>query len=214
MERPVSIILADDHTMFRQAISQLLKLLPGVQVIGEAANGKALVELARQWKPDIIFADINMPVMNGLEATSIIKAELPAIKIVALSMLDESGRIAAMMDAGADGYLLKNAGKEELKSAIEALCKGETYFCIETAKILEREKRNLKQVTMEADLTKREKEVLLLLCREMTNQQIAARLFISTRTVDGHRERIRLKTNTHNIAGLIFYAFRHGLIKL
>ena len=197
------IILADDHKMFREGLVQLLTQQPDIEVVAEADNGEMLLTLTRKWLPDIIFADINMPVMDGVEATRIINKEFPSIYIIALSMLDEVSIIEDMLGAGAQGYLLKNAGKVELRQAIDAVQKEQQYLCTETAMKLAKEKTRLKPIKAKTNLSDREIEVLLLLCKGYNNKQISDILYISLRTVEGHRERMREKTGNQNVAGMI-----------
>lgn len=208
------IILADDHKMFREGLVQLLTQQPDIEVVAEADNGEMLLTLTRKWLPDIIFADINMPVMDGVEATRIINKEFPSIYIIALSMLDEVSIIEDMLGAGAQGYLLKNAGKVELRQAIDAVQKEQQYLCTETAMKLAKEKTRLKPIKAKTNLSDREIEVLLLLCKGYNNKQISDILYISLRTVEGHRERMREKTGNQNVAGMIMYALRNGLLEL
>ena len=193
---------------------QLLTQQQGIEVVAEADNGEMLLTLTRKWLPDIIFADINMPVMDGVEATRIINKEFPSIYIIALSMLDEVSIIEDMLGAGAQGYLLKNAGKVELRKAIDAVQKEQQYLCTETAMKLAKEKTRLKPIKAKTNLSDREIEVLLLLCKGYNNKQISDILYISLRTVEGHRERMREKTGNQNLAGMIMYALRNGLLVL
>lgn len=193
---------------------QLLTQQPDIEVVAEADNGEMLLTLTRKWLPDIIFADINMPVMDGVEATRIINKEFPSIYIIALSMLDEVSIIEDMLGAGAQGYLLKNAGKVELRQAIDAVQKEQQYLCTETAMKLAKEKTRLKPIKAKTNLSDREIEVLLLLCKGYNNKQISDILYISLRTVEGHRERMREKTGNQNVAGMIMYALRNGLLEL
>jgi len=215
-EIPIRIILADDHEIFRDGFKAMLKKQPSVELIGEAANGEELVELTRRLKPDVVVTDIKMPRMDGLQATKILSKEFPEIGIVALSMIDEETLIVDMMEAGAKGYLLKNAHKTEIIEAIKAVNEGSIYYCDgATAKLIKMIAKSdkipfIKKVS-KPDLSQKEIDVILLICQEKTNKEIADHLNLSIRTIEGYRDRIFEKVGAKNSAGVVVYAIRNKI---
>lgn len=216
MNKIIQIIIADDHSIIRDGISALLKGGKQIEVAGTAANGREVIELLRTISADIVIMDINMPHCNGLEATKIITKEFPDVKVIALTMYDQSDSVKTMVEAGAWGYLFKDSTREELIDAIETVFKGRKYF---NNKIFELLLMNSENATEENEteksiLTIREKEVLKLIAAEMTSQQIADKLFLSIKTVNAHRRNLIQKAGVKNTAGLVKYALEQGLIKL
>lgn len=216
MNKIIQIIIADDHSIIRDGISALLKGGKQIEVAGTAANGREVIELLRTISADIVIMDINMPHCNGLEATKIITKEFPEVKVIALTMYDQSDSVKTMVEAGAWGYLFKDSTREELIDAIETVFKGRKYF---NNKIFELLLMNSENATEENEteksiLTIREKEVLKLIAAEMTSQQIADKLFLSIKTVNAHRRNLIQKAGVKNTAGLVKYALEQGLIKL
>lgn len=216
MNKVIQIIIADDHSIIRDGISALLKGEKQIEVAGTAANGREVIELLRTISADIVIMDINMPHCNGLEATKIITKEFPDVKVIALTMYDQSDSVKTMVEAGAWGYLFKDSTREELIDAIETVFKGRKYF---NNKIFELLLMNSENATEENEteksiLTIREKEVLKLIAAEMTSQQIADKLFLSIKTVNAHRRNLIQKAGVKNTAGLVKYALEQGLIKL
>jgi two-component system nitrate/nitrite response regulator NarL len=209
----VKLMIADDHQMIIDGIKSILEGEEEVALIGEALHGKQLMKLIAANEPDIVLMDINMPQMDGVEATRYIKKEYPNIKVIALSMYNERGFILQMIESGADGYLLKNTGKELLMEAIHAVSAGEHFFGAEVTKEVMNGLRS-PQLTQEVVLTKREKEVIELIVNEFTTDQIAERLFISHHTVESHRKNILSKMGVKNTAGLVKYAIQQGIVML
>ena len=210
----IQIVLADDHQLFRNGLKILLDAFKEFNVVGEAANGEEVVRIVSNCGCDIVLMDINMPLMDGIEATQRCIAINPNIKIIALSMYGEEEYYYRMVDAGAKGFILKDSDISEVKDAIFAVYNGGNYFSQELLynviqKIKTRETEN-----KVANLSKREKEILLKICEGMSNQEIADTLFISKRTVDNHRANLLSKTNSKNTASLILYAIKNKIIKI
>jgi DNA-binding NarL/FixJ family response regulator len=213
---PIKIILADDHEIFRDGFKAMLKKQPSVELIGEASDGEELVELTRKLKPDVVVTDIKMPKMDGLQAAKILSEEFPGMGIVALSMIDEENLIVDMMEAGAKGYLLKNAHKNEIIEAIKAVDEGHIYYCDGTSAklsrmIAESNKIPFGKKISRPELTQKEIDVVLLICQEKTNKEIADRLNLSIRTIEGYRDRIFEKIGARNSAGVVIYAIRNKI---
>ena len=209
----IQIMLVDDHNIIRDGIRVLLEDEIGFHITAEAENGKEAVKACEDHDFDLIIMDISMPKMNGIEATEKIKKEYPDIKILALTMMDEDQHIRKMIEAGASGYILKSSGKEELVDAITSILDGKHYFSQDAAfsVMMDLVKGEGKPTSL-GNLTEREREVLELIVKEYTNQEIADELFISIRTVDSHRRNLLQKTGAKNTAGLVMYAIRHNLV--
>ncbi|WP_372755377.1 response regulator [Labilibaculum sp.] len=214
MTKALKIALVDDHDLFREGLCFLLHNQANQPEIKEASNGIKLLELLRNWQADIILMDIEMPEMNGIEATREVLKTYPDTKIIALSMHANENYYSEMIDAGAKAFLLKNSHFEEVQRAISDVQAGRNYFSPE---ILESIVRNLNQKSnhkLKLDLTQREIEVLYNICKGYSNQEIADLLFISKRTVDKHRENILLKTESKNTAALVIYAIKQHIFEL
>jgi DNA-binding NarL/FixJ family response regulator len=208
-----SIIIADDHQMFIDGIKVLLLQEPAISVIGEALNGKELLDLLKKQTPDIILMDINMPVLDGIEATKIIRKKYPTVKILMLTMYSSKQYITSMIAAGANGYILKNTGKEELMKAIEVLQGGNSYYSQEvTSRIMESFRKKDMHTEVNPELTEREKEVLILIAEEFTASEIGDKLNISHYTVDAHRKNMLSKCNVRTTVGLVKFAMERGLL--
>ena len=216
----IKLLLVDDHKVLRDGIRYMLALQEKINVnVDEAENGSEAIAMAKQFSYDVIIMDINMPDVNGIEATEEIIKNNKDAKILALSMHDEEYYIVKMIQAGAKGYILKSIGSEELLQAIIKVSHGEKYYSSEAAlklmgnyhdDIVERKPR--KRESYKGILSKRELEVLKLIANEYTNDQIAKKLFISKRTVDSHRQNMLGKTQAKNTAGLLRYAVKNNLI--
>jgi DNA-binding NarL/FixJ family response regulator len=210
----VRIIIADDHQMFIDGIKSLLINEKDIKVIGEALNGKEVLSLLEKKPADIILLDVNMPEMDGIEATKLIRRQHPDVKILMLTMYNNQEFIFGLMNAGASGYILKNTGKKELLEAIKSVTEGKTYYSKEvTETILQNfSKTPAEQSADLAHLTEREKDVLKLIAQEFNTHEIAEQLFISTNTVETHRKNLLSKIKAKNIAGLVKFAIQTGLI--
>jgi len=208
----IHIIITDDHQLFRNGLKILLNSFPDFEVTGEASNGEEFVNLLKNTKAEIALMDINMPEMDGIEATRRGLRINPEINIIALSMYGEEEYYYKMIDAGARGFLLKDSNINEVREAILTVIRGGSYF---SQKLLYNVIQKIKHRENEikaAHLSKREKEILVKICEGLSNQQIADALFISKRTVDKHRANLLGKTNSKNTASLILYAIRNRLI--
>lgn len=213
----LKILIADDHTLFRNGLKMLLNGTPGYQVTAEASNGKEFLHLIMQEDFDIVFLDIEMPEMDGLTAAPLALQHKPDLKIITLSMYGEDEYYYKMVDAGVKGFLLKNSDINEVKQAIEAVAAGGNYFSQELMQNLVRNLKFAKETnnpSPEFELSGRELEILLLVCQGFSNQEIGEKLNISRRTVEKHRANILGKTNCKNTASLVMYAIRNQLIVL
>ncbi|MEJ5264495.1 MAG: response regulator transcription factor [Bacteroidales bacterium] len=214
-DRLIRIVLADDHTLFRNGLKLLLLNNSDMQVVGEASDGNELLALLAKVPCDVVLMDIEMPGLNGFDATQIIAKQYPHTRVISLSMYGEEEYYYRMIEAGARGFLLKSSEINEVSEAIRRVAKGETYF---SSEILYNVVKNIQTVVSKVDnalihLSQREKEVLELICRGMSNQEIADQLFISKRTVEKHRANLLAKTNTKNTAQLVMFAVENKLIE-
>ncbi len=208
------IILADDHRIVREGLRSLLDEQPDVEVVAQAEDGRTAVQLAQKLSPDVVIMDIGMPALNGIEATRRIVAEVPGVKVIALSMHSDRRFVAEMFKAGASGYLLKDCAFEELARAINTVVANQLYLSPEIADVVvEDYVRHLTETDLSAlsSLTSREREVLQLLAEGKSARQIASDLYMSVNTVATHRRHIMEKLDIDNIAGLTKYAIRAGL---
>ncbi|MBW6500178.1 MAG: response regulator transcription factor [Bacteroidales bacterium] len=210
----IRIIIADDHQLFRNGLKILLDAFPEFEVVGEASNGKEFLKLLDHTKAEIALMDINMPEMDGIEATRNAVKTDPGINIIALSMYGEEEYYYKMVDAGAKGFLLKDSDIAEVKEAILTIRKGGSYFSQELLYYVIQKIKHRETEKKSANLSKREKEILIKICEGLSNQEIAESLFISKRTVDKHRANLLGKTNSKNTASLILFALRNKLIEL
>ncbi len=210
----IRIIIADDHTIVRHGLTKLLQQERDVEVVAQAQNGHATLELARELSPDVIVMDVGMPDLNGIDATQQILHENPSIKVLALSMHSGKKFVVAMLKAGASGYLLKDCALEELTTALQTIISGRIYLSPAITDIVVdsyvRQPAEAEQSAFSL-LSQREREVLQLMAEGNTTKQIALRLHISPKTVEGHRLRLMSKLNIDNIAQLTKYAIQEGL---
>ena len=212
----IRILLADDHNIIRDGMRLLLERQAGFSVVGEAADGREVVQLAQEQSPHVVVMDIAMPNMNGIEATRRIVERSPAIGVVILSMHYDESYVIRSLKAGARAYLLKDAVKTELIAAIQAVVQGRSYFSPKISRILQEDFVQLLGRRGADDsydlLTEREREVLQLVAEGKTNKEIATHLTLSLYTVDTHRTHILQKLNLHSVPELILYAVRKGII--
>ena len=219
MKNTIKIILADDEILFRKGISFLLDREENIEIIFEVSNGMELVSFLRESSihPDIIMMDLKMPHLNGVETTRIIHNDFPDIKIIALTSYDSKSFIANMISIGAASYLVKNTTPAEMIRTINEVYQKGIHYNEQVLKILQEGittnvvKQN-KTFFDEDYLTNREKEVLLLICKQLNTHEMAEKLFISPRTVEGHRNNLLLKTESKNVAGLVVYAIQNKII--
>ncbi len=213
----VKIILADDHKMIREGIKALLSKTNHIQIVGEAGSGQQVLDLLQQQTADLVLMDINMPELNGIETTKIIRKTHPKVKVLALTMHNDDAHIISMLEAGTNGYILKTSDRATLEKAIEQVSANKTYFPPEVAQALLEHHLKLKRTSTRQStvvLTNREKEVLYWIAEGLTNIEIAEKLFISKRTVDAHRRNLLDKLNAKNTANLVRYAIEHGHTKV
>lgn len=218
MYQPIRIIIADDHELLREGFSLLLKKQKEIEIVDEASNGKDLLEKVRKLQPDVVVTDIQMPEMDGIQATKKIKEEFPQIEVIALTMFNEDHLIIDMLESGAKGYLLKNTSQKELSEAIKAVYNGGTHFCSSTSERLKtmivQSKFNPYKKKPSEIFSEREIEVMKLICQQMQNKEIAEKLFISVRTVEGYREKVFEKTGARTIAGVTIFAIKNGIYQI
>jgi DNA-binding NarL/FixJ family response regulator len=216
--KTIRLILVDDHTIIRDGIKALLKDKEDIVVVGEASNGKELLELIATTPADVVMMDVNMPEMDGFETTAYLKEHYENVKVLVLSMLDHESYISKILSAGATGYMLKNTGREELLCGIRIIASGGQFICSSVAiNLLKKlQNPNYKPANTEEkptrDLSQREIEILKLIADGLTNAEIADKIFTSKRTVETHRQNIIEKTKAKNTAALIKYAISKGII--
>ena len=213
----IRILLVDDHTLVRSGIRSLLEHEPGLSVIGEAEDGRAAVRLACKLKPNVVIMDIAMPLLNGLEATRQIKIQCPDVKVLVLSMHDNEEYIRQALEAGAMGYILKDAAAQELISAIQSVYRGEAVLSPAVTRLVIEDylRWGGTRPQEESDsLSPREREVLQLIAEGYTNKQIAEILSISIKTVQAHRNNLMQKLDLHDRGELIKYAIQKKIIEI
>lgn len=214
-QAPVKVLLAEDHPVVRKGILAFLERDPALAIVGEAKDGKETLRKARELTPDLVLMDMDMPELNGLAVTEILRRELPQIKVLILSGHPSTRFVLRILQAGARGYLLKEASAKEMLEAIQTVAAGGTCFGPEFARVaLEQMVQKNGAASGANDLTDREQEVLVLISEGLYNKEIGARLNLSTRTVETHRENLMRKLNIHSTAGLIRFAVANGLVLL
>jgi len=212
-KRIIEVLLVDDHPVVRHGIRACLRSCARVAVIGEAGNGREAVERAKELSPDLVLMDVEMPEMDGLIATEILRKQCPRIKVVILTMHNHSEYVMRIVKSGASGYVLKGASAVELVRAIEEACAGGTFFSPEVAlTALDQIARGATDWRNTDPLSVREREVLVAIAEGLSNKQIAGRLTVGIRTIETHRERITHKLNIRTVAGLTKFAIANGLI--
>lgn len=213
----IKLLLADDHTLFREGLKQVLEIQDDIVIIGEAKNGNEAIELCRKHQPDIVLMDIDMPEMNGIEATKIMKQECEEINIIILTMYDDDNHIFEAIKEGANGYILKGSSIEKLISTIKAVSKGESFI---NSKIALRILNEFSKLSRKLDdnpepvdeITLREKEILDLLSKGLVNKQISKKLCISEKTVKNHASNIYKKLHCHDRNSAIMKAISLNII--
>lgn len=216
MEEKLKIIVVDDHEFFRKGLVLVLNKMKFVEVVAEATNGQEFIDLLDTQAADIVLMDINMPNMDGTEATRQALAKLPNLKIVALSSHEDEAYLETMIEAGVKGFLLKNIDKDILNRALLAISQDKPFFSEEFMPYFTKKYFNVKAPAANHDnqLSKRELEVLQLIASGFSNQEIADKLFISLRTVTNHRASLYQKTNVNNTAALLALAIRNKWVKI
>ncbi len=215
MPGPLSIILADDHSLVRAGIRTLLEKLPGVTIVAESGDGRETLALVHQHDPDIVIMDITMPGLNGLDATARILRECPRTKVLMLSMHTGEDYVLQALRAGATGYLLKDAATAELRLALEAVQRGETYLSPAISKEVlarHRQQANDPKADTTKTLTPRMREIVQLIAEGRSTKEIAFLLNLSVKTIETHRMHLMARLGLHDVAGVVRYALRTGLI--
>ncbi|HTI60448.1 response regulator transcription factor [Mucilaginibacter sp.] len=215
--KPINLAIADDHKIFRNGLKATLEDCADFNLIIEASNGKELIGQLATRTPDVILMDIKMPEMDGMQTTAHIHQNFKDIKVLALSMHNEDKYIVDMMKAGASGYLLKNAEPEEIIEAISTVYNKGFYFNEHLSVTLIKQLVGPGQADagqQSIELNDREVEVLKLVCQEYSNQEIADKIFLSVRTVEGYRARLFEKTGSKNLVGLVIFAIKRGIISV
>lgn len=209
----IRVLLADDHPLVRSGLMSLLEPLQEFQIVGEAGDGGEAVALTKKLKPDVVVIDLSMPVMSGVEATKLIREQVPESRVLVLTMHENEEYVFQILRSGAGGYILKNCGRDELAAAIRAVSRGEKFFSPKVSEMMvqaylrKAEAREMHIVDpTRAPLTPRETEVLACVAEGMTNQEIAEKLYISARTVETHKTNIMQKLGIEDTAKLIRYA--------
>lgn len=211
---PVRVLLADDHALVRAGVRALLQNLDGVTVVAETGNGAEVLEFARAHRPDVVLLDISMPGLGGLEVSAQLRDELPEVRVVMLSMHANEEYVLQALRAGAAGYMLKDSATAELELALKAVMQGEIYLSPPISKqVVEGYVQRVgAEQTASDNLTPRQRQVLQLIAEGHSTKEIAHRLNLSVKTVETHRAQLMERLQIREIAGLVKYAIRHGLV--
>jgi DNA-binding NarL/FixJ family response regulator len=211
----INVAIADDHEIFRDGLKLMLETAANIKIVGEASDGRELVNIVQSQRPDVVITDIKMPIQDGVEATKQIRSRFPKTQVIALSMFDDEQLILEMLEAGAIGYLLKNSDKSEVIEAINTVHSEKSYYCKYTsgrlAKLIAYTKTNNQKKQREAEFSDREKEIIKLICEACTNKEIGEKLGLSARTVEGIRMKILDKMDVKNSIGIVIEAIRMGI---
>jgi len=215
-KRMTKVVIVEDHKLFREGLKSLLSDKEGLEVVGEAGDGLAAIRTVKRCLPDMMLLDLSMPKMNGISVMKEIKAQFPEIKIMALTIHESDQYVLEAFEAGADGYCLKDAGRNELMVAVDSVLQGKRYISPSISdNVLEgylTGRKKLKSKTSWDTITQRERQVLKLLGEGFQNKEISDMLHISVKTVEKHRANIMNKLDLHNAAALTAYAIEHGLV--
>jgi DNA-binding NarL/FixJ family response regulator len=214
---PIKVVIADDLQMFLEGLEFLLSKEQSIKIIGSVSNGEKLLDLVESSQPDVVVADIEMPVLNGIEATRQIVSRWPSIGVVALTQYEEDNLVVEMLEAGARAFVVKINPVSELVEAIEAVSKGQNYFCnttsIKLTKMIANSRSNhIKQMQAET-FSDKEREIIRLICEQYASKEIAPITRLSEGTVEKYRNKIMEKTGSRNVAGIVVYAIKNGLYK-
>jgi DNA-binding NarL/FixJ family response regulator len=212
-KKRIKLFIVDDHKMFLEGVSSILKTIENITVLATAKNGEEALKILPNFIPDVLITDIDMPIIDGIELTKQVKSEYPDIKIIAVSSDYKSTIIVNAIQAGINGYIFKNTGRVELHKAIESVFKGNNYFNEEVKEIISDSIFNLKETKASTvNLSEREKEVLIHISNEKNSQEIAVLLSLSIYTVETHRKNLMRKIGTKNMIGLVKYAIQQDII--
>ncbi|EGR0100737.1 response regulator transcription factor [Vibrio vulnificus] len=212
MDKPIRVVIVDDHQVVLDGFTARLEMEPEIDVVGTASNGLEALDVVKQHKPDVVLMDISMPILNGIEATRMIKAEWPEAKILMLTMHDNREYIMKVMQEGAVGYMLKEISAEKMVQAIKTVNQGSTYFCESVTQTLFTQEI-VPAAQRPNPLSRREEAVLRLVAQGHSSKKIATLLEISYRTVETHRHNIKHKLDLNSTAELAKYALEQGLIE-
>jgi DNA-binding NarL/FixJ family response regulator len=213
MEAKTKVFIVEDHAIFREGLKRVISEIDGVELIGEAENGAIFLEKLKKLKPDVVLMDIQMPVMDGIEATDRALKTDPSLKILVISMFGEEEYVSTMVEQGVSGFILKTSGILDLERAIKKVSEGQQYYSEEIMGILVKKFRSIDAVE-KITFSEKEKEVLRMLCKGMSNNDIADKLFMSVRTVEGYRNKLLQKTGSSNVINLVIYALKNKLVIL
>jgi DNA-binding NarL/FixJ family response regulator len=211
----LTIALADDHPYFIDGLTMTLERMHGMQVVSAAKNGAVLLQHVQRYQPDVVITDIKMPEVDGIEAVKKIREQYPHTGILAMTMFDQDHLIVEILEAGANGYLLKSSGEQELQEAIECANKLKTYFCKSTKQLLSKMIAGsaFRGLNQGIKLNETETTIIQCVCREMTSKEIAGELGCSARTVEGYRRKIQEKIGVKGTAGMVVYGIKAGIYK-
>lgn len=215
-EKKIQIAIADDYKIFREGLKKCIANDKGLEVFFEADNGDDLINSFSKKIPDVVIMDLKMPIMDGMEATQIIRKKFPDVKVLVVTMYEDDKFIIHLMEIGANGYLLKNAEPDEIRKSIYSVYENGYYFNDLVNKALLKKlviKNNVKpSFNQNVEFTEREQEVLKLICEEKTAAEIAKEIFLSPRSVEGIRQRLIEKVGVRNTAGLVMFAIKNGIV--
>ena len=217
MTHKIQLAIADDHEVYRDGLKALLESSEEFEIVAEASTGKQLVLLCEEKAPDVVLTDIMMPVMDGIKATLFLAEHLPSVRVIALSMFNQDHLILDMLNAGASGYLIKNAHKKEIIEAIYSVYKNKPYYCSSTSYKLARLIGNSQfgpKTKQKIFFSEKEMEIIKLICEEKTSKEIGDKLNMSARTAEEYRYRIREKMGVKGTAGMVIYAIKNDLFRL
>jgi len=213
MKSKKKVIIVEDHAIFREGLKRVIAEMPDVELIGEAENGEVFLKMLKKNMPDIVLMDIQMPVMDGIEATERALKDYPSLKILVISMFGEEEYVYAMVEKGVYGFILKTSGIQELERAINRVSEGQQYYSEEIMGLIVKKVRQVDAVE-KVVFSDKEMEVLRFLCKGYSNNEIADKIFLSVRTVEGYRNKLLQKTGSANVINLIIYAIRNKLVIL
>jgi DNA-binding NarL/FixJ family response regulator len=214
----IRVVIADDHSFLRQAFSSFLNTIDHVKVVGQAGNGLDLCTLVESELPDLVVTDVKMPGLNGIKATQYIKKKFPEIKVICFTMHMDDQLVAQMLEAGVEGYLLKSINEDEIIEAINTIYNGGVHYCYDTSKrivqMMVKKKVNPFRLNSKSALSEKEIQIMTLICEQYSNKEIAAKMNLSSRSVESCRERLQEKIGARNMAGIVTYAIRNRIYNI
>ena len=213
MNPKTKVFIVEDHAIFREGLKRVISEMDDVELIGEAENGAVFLDMLKKVSPDVVLMDIQMPVMDGIEATERALKHDPSLKILVISMFGEEEYVYSMVEKGVAGFILKTSGILDLERAIKKISDGQQYYSEEIMGLLVKKFRSIDTVE-KITFTDKEKEVLRMLCKGFSNNDIADKLFMSVRTVEGYRNKLLQKTGSVNVINLVIYALKNKLVIL